>query len=205
METALSLRKVYFRDKSYGYATANVRVEFKHGKILEQRYDAKALMKTFFSGYNMRPSCYDCSFRCVDRVSDFTIGDFHQIGQFSREMDDDKGTTCVWVHTQKGKDVFAQIQKKMTYIMIDEKCSSTLDSVSKKTKYPYNRDAFWDDANNLDYRRFTKKWAKKDFASTAANVLKPIIKRTPFRRQIFRLIKIRKYLKFNERVKKANE
>ena len=199
------LKRVYFRDKSYGYATANVRVELQNGKILEQRYDTKSLMKTFFSGYNMRPSCYDCSFRCVDRVSDFTIGDFHQIGQYSTYMDDDKGTTCAWVHSQKGRDVFAQIQKKMTYMMIEEQCSSTLDSVSKKTKYPYNRDTFWDDANNLDYRRFTKKWAKKDFASTAANVLKPIIKRTPFRRQIFMLIKIRKQLKFNERVKKANE
>lgn len=200
-----SLKKVYFRDKSYGYATANVRVEFQNGKILEQRYDTKSLMKTFFSGYNMRPSCYDCSFRCVDRVSDFTIGDFHQIGQYSTDMDDDKGTTCVWVHSQKGDMVFRQVKDKMVFILLDEKCSATLDTISKKTNWPNDRNEFWKDANQLNYGVFSKKWAKNSLSSIAANIFKPIINRLPFRSRIFRLIKKRKQLKFNERVRKANK
>lgn len=199
-----SVRRVYFRDKSYGYATANVRVEFDNGKFIEQKYDAKSLMKTFFSGYNMRPICYDCPFRCVGRVSDFTIGDFHQIGQFNREMDDDMGTTCVWVHSKKGKDVFSQLEKKMNYITIEEQCSSTLDTISKKTSIPKDRKLFWKDSNRMNYAEFSKKWAKNNFSSVAANILKPIINKMPFRRWIFTLIKRRKQKKFNERVKKAN-
>ena len=199
-----SVRRVYFRDKSYGYATANVRVEFENGKFIEQKYDAKSLMKTFFSGYNMRPSCYDCSFRCVDRVSDFTIGDFHQIGQYSTDMDDDKGTTCVWVHSQKGKLVLDKIKERMSYIILEDNCSSTLDTISKKTAIPENRIVFWKDANQMDYVEFTKRWAKNDISSVAANILKPIINKLPFRRKIFILIKRRKQIKFNKRVRKAN-
>lgn len=93
---------VCFRDKSYGYSTSNVRVYFQNRKAIEQCNDAKSLMKSFFLGYNMRPSCYDCKFRCVDRAGDFTIGDLHDIDKYSKELDDDKGTTSVWINSNRG-------------------------------------------------------------------------------------------------------
>ncbi|HIQ73373.1 MAG TPA: Coenzyme F420 hydrogenase/dehydrogenase, beta subunit C-terminal domain [Candidatus Cottocaccamicrobium excrementipullorum] len=200
-----SVRRVYFRDKSYGYATANVRVEFKNGKFIEQKYDAKSLMKTFFSGYNMRPSCYDCSFRCVDRVSDFTIGDFHQIGQYCKQMDDDKGTTCLWIHTVKAQELFEKCKEKMKYHVLDRNCSSTLDTFSKKTSIPKDRDLFWKDTNRLDYLDFSKKWAENDIKSIMANFVKPMINKMPFRSYFFRLIKRIKQRKFEKRVYNANK
>lgn len=36
-----------FRDKSFGYSTANVRVQFENGRKLEQRYYAKVFLKHF--------------------------------------------------------------------------------------------------------------------------------------------------------------
>lgn len=86
---------IEFRNKHFGYAATNVRIHFQNQRILEQKFDTKAYIKTFFSGYNVRPSCYECKFRTMPRVSDFTIGDFIQIGDYSKEMDDDKGTTSL--------------------------------------------------------------------------------------------------------------
>ena len=200
-----NVRQVYFRDKSYGYATANVRIEMENKGIIEQKYDSKSLMKTFFSGYNMRPSCYDCPFRCVDRVSDFTMGDFHQIGDFCPEMDDDKGTTCLWIHTASAWNVFENIMDKMTYYVLDRNCSSALDNVSKKTAVPKDRSLFWKDANQKDYAEFSKKWAKNDIKTAVANIAKPIINKMPFRSCVFKLIKRIKQRNFQKRVSRANE
>lgn len=196
--------RICFRDKSYGYATANVRIEVG-GKVIEQKYDSKSLMKTFFSGYNMRPSCYDCSFRCVDRVSDFTIGDFHQIGQYCKDMDDDKGTTCLWIHSGKAREVFELLKSRMNYFELDMNCSSTLDTISRKTEMPIDRNIFWKDANRLDYSEFSRQWAKNDFKAGVANVAKPIINKMPFRSYIFKMIKKYKQKNFQRRVDKANK
>ncbi|MFR3113361.1 MAG: Coenzyme F420 hydrogenase/dehydrogenase, beta subunit C-terminal domain [Gallintestinimicrobium sp.] len=196
--------RIFFRDKSYGYATANVRIELG-GKVIEQKYDSKSLMKTFFSGYNMRPSCYDCSFRCVDRVSDFTIGDFHQIGQYCKDMDDDKGTTCLWIHTEMGRKVFDLLKDRMDYLVLETSCSSTLDSVSKKTKLPENRDIFWRDVNNMEYEEFCKHWAKNDLKAMTANMIKPIINKLPIRSMFFKAIKKWKQRNFEKRVDNASK
>jgi coenzyme F420-reducing hydrogenase beta subunit len=195
---------VKFRDKSYGYSTANIRVEFTNGKHIEQCYDAKSYLKTFFSGYNMRPSCYDCMFRCVDRKSDFTIGDFHQIGKYSSKMDDDKGTTCVWAHTEKARELMNLLNDRICKIDIETTCSATLDTISMYTKIPANRNEFWDDVKNNSYIDIATKWAKNDLKGVIANICKPIINKTPFRTIFFRMIKKRKQKNFTKRIKDAN-
>lgn len=196
--------KVFFRDKSYGYATANVKVKFHGEKAIDQCYDAKALMKTFFQGYNMRPSCYDCRFRCVDRVSDFTIGDFHQIGQYCADMDDDKGTTCLWIHTDLGTAIFKELSEKLVVFQLENVCSSTLYSVSKMTEVPQNREDFFRDAERLDWEQFAHLWAKNDIKAALANVIKPMLKGTTIGKAIFMAIKKHKIKKFQNRIDKAN-
>ncbi len=198
------VKRVYFRDKSYGYSTSNIRVDFENQKRLEQKYDAKSLLKMFFAGYNMRPSCYDCSFRTIDRVSDFTIGDFHQIAQYHPEMDDDKGTTVVWTHSERALALMTELQENMCCKIIEDSCSNTLDSRSKLTSVPHNREEFFDDVNKLTYSQLTQKWAKESLRGALANTLKPIINKTPLRKVIFKFIKKNKQKKFQQRVAQAN-
>lgn len=199
-----NVHKVTFRDKSYGYATANVRVELDNGKILEQCYDAKSLMKTFFRGYNMRPSCYKCVFRNIDRISDYTIGDFHQIGKYSKSMDDDKGTTCLWVHTKLGEKLLSKIEDRLTLLKIEDSCNSTLSATNRVITIPVQRDSFFIDAKNLEYNDFARKWAKNDLKGLAANIIKPILKGTYAGKMIFRLIKKRNARNYAKRVKRIN-
>ena len=44
-------------------------------------------------------------------MSDFTIGDFNDAGNFIPSMDDNKGTTRVWIHTDKGKALMEEVKK----------------------------------------------------------------------------------------------
>lgn len=196
---------VLFRDKSFGYSTANVRVQFETGRKLEQKYDAKVYLKTFFNGYNVRPSCYDCKFRSAARVSDFTIGDYHQIAQVNKEMDDDKGTTIVWINSKEGTEIFDDIKDRITYYLIEKHHDGVVGKVTKLTKIPDDREIFYYDVNQQSFKVLIKKWVPNNIRDRLVNIMKPIINKTPFSTMVFKAIKSRKQKAFEERVKIANQ
>lgn len=68
-------------------------------------------MKLFVDGYINRESCETCRFKGYSRISDLTIGDFWGIWDIAPEMDDNKGTSVVFVQSQRGKEIFALIKK----------------------------------------------------------------------------------------------
>lgn len=95
--------QVMFRDKYYGYKYSTMSFFDKEGNnIYAFGIDTDPMTRVFFSDICDRPSCYNCVFKKRYRVSDFTIWDCYSIFQFDRDMDDDKGTTRVLIHTEKG-------------------------------------------------------------------------------------------------------
>ena len=62
------------------------------------------------------------------------------------EMDDDKGTSVILVHTEKGRRVLNEIQKKLIIKMaeLDKALPLTVDSRISVMKHP-NRGRFWAD------------------------------------------------------------
>lgn len=102
---------IRFRDKFYGYKYSTMSM-VKDGKNL---YHAGSqldpMLRAFFSDTCDRPSCYECPFKKRYRVSDLTIWDCFSVYDFDKQMDDDKGTTRVLCHSEKGKAVIAEIQR----------------------------------------------------------------------------------------------
>lgn len=94
---------VRFRDKSYGYSSPNVKVIFDNGKFIESCRDSNMYTDLYFRHLSIRESCYHCHFKTVDRSSDITLGDLWSIGKYDQGRDDNKGTTVVFPHTDKGK------------------------------------------------------------------------------------------------------
>lgn len=62
-------------------------------------------MKAFWGDYCLRPVCYNCHFKKLNRVSDITVADYWGIQKQYPEMDDDRGSSLVLVHTDKGKNM----------------------------------------------------------------------------------------------------
>ncbi len=100
---------VRFRDKSYGYATPNVKILFENGKSIECCRDSNIYTNLFFRHLSIRTSCYSCRFKTIDRASDLTLGDLWLINKYDPTKDDNKGTTCVFAHTKKGLDICNQL------------------------------------------------------------------------------------------------
>ena len=59
-------------------------------------------MKAFLSDIILRPSCYECRAKGGRSNSDITLADFWGISSIFPEMNDDKGTSMVFINTDKG-------------------------------------------------------------------------------------------------------
>lgn len=66
-------------------------------------------MQAFLANLSLRPSCYECPAKAGKSGSDITLGDFWGIENIDQSMDDDKGTSLLILNTQKGKEVFTDL------------------------------------------------------------------------------------------------
>lgn len=107
-----SITSVSFRDKTTGWKKYNLCVHYNsEGEDGVKRFTSKAnlYMYGFISNLYLRPSCYSCKFKGCMSGSDITLGDFWGIDNVAPEMDDDKGTSLVLTHTEKGKQWFEMV------------------------------------------------------------------------------------------------
>ena len=70
-------------------------------------------MKLFTGDYLSRSSCENCCFKGYSRQSDITLGDFWGIWDVAPEMDDDRGTSVILLHSEKGRQACDQIKDKL--------------------------------------------------------------------------------------------
>lgn len=105
--------EISFIDKSLGWTRRSVRVRFQDGTSSVQPGSKNEYMRVFFSGLCLRPACWNCEFRGVDRPSDITLGDFWGAERRVPHMYDENGTSAVIVHTEKGAELFAEARNSL--------------------------------------------------------------------------------------------
>lgn len=111
------IKKVNFRNKTYGYHSGTMKLTFDNGKKYYGSARVDYMLKSFFAEISSRPSCYDCKFKDKQHISDFTIFDCWNVSKSSKKevKDDDKGYTNIFVNTRKGKDILNKV--KQYYIL----------------------------------------------------------------------------------------
>lgn len=103
------LEHLKFRDKQfYGYKYSNMSFTSNKGTYHEG-IDTDPWLRSFFSGINVRPSCYTCRFKKRYRVTDITMWDCFEPSKFDKTMDNDKGVTRIIVHSEKGESLMESI------------------------------------------------------------------------------------------------
>ena len=105
-----AIQDIKFRDKPEGWKRFNFTLEFNEGNkeyTMSSYNGDNHYMRAFLSNMILRPSCYNCQAKSGRSQSDITIADFWGIETVLPSMDDDKGTSLVLVHTDKGKQIFA--------------------------------------------------------------------------------------------------
>lgn len=116
--------------------------EYEDGKQYSTISSQNLFMKLFVEDYISRPSCADCKFKGYNRVSDITLGDFWGIWDIDPDMDDNKGTSVVLIHSDKGQNLWRDIGSEIKYKEVSlEQTSQQNLSMLVSSKANVNRDA----------------------------------------------------------------
>lgn len=110
---------VNMRQKRFGWKTYSLEVNYSNGKCYSEIFTWNHYSQAFLMNYSLRKSCYHCAFRNVRPNSDITLGDYWDVAQKHPEMNDDKGISKLYIHTDKGETLLKDISESLV-IKLDE-------------------------------------------------------------------------------------
>lgn len=139
-----------FRDKKLGWGI-NMRVYIKNsaGKVSEKIIppEMSSYFSLFLKSHITRESCIGCCYASANRVGDITLGDYwgintaHPEAFNARKLDYNKGVSCVFVNTEKGRYIFDTYGSSMERVLSDYRIAVRFNSQAEKpVAAPVNRD-----------------------------------------------------------------
>lgn len=178
---------VRFRDKYFGYKYSTMNIcNIRNNGSYHRGIESDPWLRAFFSGICNRPSCHECSFRKRYRVSDFTIWDCFCVRRFSKEMDDDKGTTRMLVHTSKGREIFDKIKEEIKYVKLNpDEIVDGVKEIFEPSKRNPKRNEFMADLNRIDAESLFEKY----FPNTIKVKIKRFVRIALYKLRIYKFIK----------------
>lgn len=170
-------RKAYFRHKEHGLKRRSMRFEFANQKKYEQIISEDLFMRSFLSDLCLRPSCYACKFKTVNRASDITLADFWGIENILPEMDDDKGTSLCIVHSEKGREIFRALESNMECRQVELDGAVKYNSAMiRPAALPKARAGFMKDIASGEFDRVAKKYNETAVSRLLKKVKRKIIR-----------------------------
>lgn len=169
--------KVSMRDKTLGWGGIDsYRYYFKSGKEVLNPQNIKCWQLVFESGLITRESCFDCQYTNLNRVTDFTIGDFWDAKGLRPDIKSKEGTSIVLVNSEKGKSILHDIEKHIQLWVVTEE-EYMQPRLQNRTEKPSNYELFWTIYLNKGFNKAYKKfWGKKNIFVRIAYRLNRLVK-----------------------------
>ncbi len=153
---------INFRNKDNGWARFNLVLTNKEYKY-KKYHSTDLYMRAFLKNISLRESCYNCSFKKENRVSDITLADFWGINSILPNFNDDKGVSLVMVNSNKGNNVFEEIKENILYEKVDfKKAISMNPSMTQSVKSNSNRESFFNGLGKYEFEELVNKYVKKN-------------------------------------------
>jgi len=158
---------VTFRSKDKSWNSYEFRIGFQNNKEYIVPFYNDLYMKGFLGDFFLRPSCYACSHKGIERVSDITLADFWGVEQVLPQMADDKGVSLVLVHSKKGEKLLESMRNQLTILQVEtEHAIASNPSALKSPTIPPKREEFMYDLQHMETIAVLKKhtavkWQKK--------------------------------------------
>lgn len=152
-------KSVNFRKKDIlGWSKYQVSYTYSN-KEENIHHDDDPYMKLFLRNFDLRESCYECSFKNIYRKSDITIADFWGINEVNKEFNDEKGISAILIHSAKGKELFDKIKDKIEYTKANINDIIKHNScICISTKYNEKREEFFEDLEYKDFEDIIQKY-----------------------------------------------
>ena len=162
-----SIEKCEFRNKENGWKKFSINILFSDKQQYMVRYFEDDFMGMFLGNIDLRPSCHACHFKGFPRISDMTIGDCWGIENHMPDMDDDKGTSVIMVHSSNGERMLEGVRGnlRLREANLDTVLPPTADSRKSVEMHP-NRQKYFEGVKrgasfSKLYRYVTKNFLQK--------------------------------------------
>jgi len=171
--------KIFFRSKEFGFAGSTMALFYKSGKKLYMGQELQFHKACFFKDLSTRPSCYECKFKTAKRVSDFTLFDCWHINVFNANMDDDKGTSGVLIHSERGLHILNELKKEALCQEVNFEELIRLDGsmLLKSIKYNNKRTDFFSDLDRMTVPVLIRKYTPFTLKKRLIQMVKPTLSR----------------------------
>jgi coenzyme F420-reducing hydrogenase beta subunit len=154
-----SIQGINFRLKDRGWKRYSVAFYFKNGKKYQDLSGNDLYMRAFLKDICLRPSCYACEFKGLHRQSDITLADFWGIQNVLPELDDDKGTSLIFVNSVHGQSILDQIKDRILCKEVDINEAVSYNSAAiKSSKYNPKREEFLQELEKQPFDKLIKKY-----------------------------------------------
>lgn len=158
-EAGSSVQRIAFRLKNEGWKLFSVSFLFSNDTEYIKNQKKDLYMRAFLKDICLRPSCYDCKFKTLNRESDITLADFWGIQNVLPEMDDDKGTSLIFINSQEGQTMLDNIKSELEYKEVDiNKAVSYNSAAIKSVNMNPNRNVFFQELDYLEFDKLVKKY-----------------------------------------------
>lgn len=129
------------KNKDHGWHSLARKITFESGAI----YYGEGHEDDYRRGYHLnvfeRPSCYDCKFKGIPRISDITLGDFWGIASVDPSLEQNLGTSLIMINSKKGEAFFNTIKEKLIvkkFTLDDVLPGNQTAIMGEKLDYPSN-------------------------------------------------------------------
>ena len=140
-QTLGTISQISFRDKTTGWEKYSFSIKGDNSSLTEC-FTQNIYMQGFLKDLYLRPSCYHCPAKSGKSNSDITLADYWGIQDFHPDMDDDKGTSLVLIHSKKGEQLFASLNCKSKKTSYAEALAGN-PSITHSVPSPLLRENFW--------------------------------------------------------------
>ena len=158
-------QKINMRSKISGWSRYGYSTEFDYGngKISRIHNSQDLFMKAFVGNICLRNSCSNCKAKGLERCTDFTLGDYWGIWNQHPEFDDNKGTSIVFVHSQKGQVILERLSDKIDSLEVDlEDAYRENGSLVNSSKAHPDRDDFLEQVTAENFEELVRKYCLQE-------------------------------------------
>lgn len=178
------IKKVKFREKTYGYNSACMAVYFENGESSHKGHDDDMYWTAFSKFYIFRPSCYQCVFKTINHEADFSVGDFWNAEEVGEKFMKANGCSLLLAHSEKGKQILKEINETIDIVAVDLERALLINGGAMPSKLITSspqvskRNDFFKDMDKLDIDMLIKKYIYLSLKTKIKCIIKPLVYKT---------------------------
>lgn len=154
-----------FRRKDEGWREFSLAVGFDSGAEHRMTLREDPFLRAFLSDVCLRPSCHACRFKGLERSADITLADFWGVERVAPEMDDDRGTSLVLVHSAAGREAFGGVGEALVSKSVSVEAAITHNAAAVRSARLNPRSAeFYKHLDSMAFDKLVEKYCSRSLA-----------------------------------------